>query len=542
MASSMATSTKTCENCGYPLVQGTFCPLCHSLGSWYWFEMLISTGLLVILGLFGWLVFILLYQPSKPDPLPVSSVATSTSTVEATVPATETPTSTTQSPSATDTAPPPSPSATETSIPEPPATPTPSLTATPLVIDPATPTLADTETPFDPVTATDTTTPTPTPTPFVSFDRGKVELRSGPAQIYPVISILGDSTIPFSVVGRNMDGDWLLICCVGQSPLWVAAEQVTVHNDVSTLAVATAPPAPAPTNTDTPTLTSTPTVTPIPTDTPIPTATAFVSVASGLVDLRNGPGTLYPVVAQFGPGFPFVVVGRDVTSTWLQICCMNEQRLWVEASQVTVHNDISAVGEATAPPPPATATPRTTPTATRTVTPIPTHTRTPTPVSSNLAPLAEIIASSYAEEGKDTCKPPNTTNFHPSNLSDGELTTAWRVEGDPTQDYVLFTFARPAIVQRIAIVPGYAKSDACTPSLNWCTINQVPKTIRLTFDDGSYEILNLERRCSWQYVSFVSVETQTIRLTILDTYPASDPKVQRDFTPISEIQVFGYLR
>lgn len=403
----------------------------------------------------------------------------------------------------------------------------PEATATPTVIPSPTDTL-----PLPP-TATDTEIPVLTPTPFVSFDIGPVELRSGPGEAYPVIATLGDPSISLTVIGRTADGTWLLICCMSEMPLWVAVKQVTVYSDISGVPESTALPQPTPTNTNTPTVTHTPAVTPTP----------FVSIDTGFVELRTGPGNLYPATAKLGPGFPFTVVGRNADGAWLLICCVSEQRLWVVAAQVVIHNDISGVPEATAPPTPTpTDTPTPTSTPTALATPTPTDTLTATPVSSNIAPLATVSASSFAEASKDTCQPPHITSFQPTNLVDGQLTTAWRVKGDPTQDYVLFEFTRTAILREVNMVPGYAKADACTPSLNWCMINRIPMTVRLIFDDGSNMTFNLKRACEWQDFSFEPVETKTIRLTILDTYPALDPKQQRDFTPISEIRLVGYLR
>lgn len=529
MSSRTTPSRKLCVNCGYPEVDGLWCPLCHSVGSWYPIELLANIALIVILLLLGYSAFKLRQMNGALSQMPpiVTPTLTSVAVIGVTSPiaemsvatptalptamlsstplSTDTDTRTTLPPTATAAA---TPSPTETPSLPPTPMPTPTATATPLP--------TDTPTPTDMSTPTDTATRTQTPTPFVSFDKGPVELQSGPGEAYLMIATLGDASIPLTVVGRNSDGTWLLICCVSERPLWVAAEQVTIHSDVSGVPVATAPPAPTPT--------------------PMATPTPFVAADTGLVELRTGPGDLYPVVAQLGPGFPFTVVGRNATGDWLQICCISEQQLWVVAQQVTVYNDISGIPEATAAPPPATATPTATPTY------MPTSTLTPTRISSDLAPQATVSASAFAKASRDTCQPPHTTNFQPPNLIDGDPTTAWRVEGNSAQDYVLFTFARTAVIQNIDIVPGYAKTDACTPALNWCTINRVPKTIRVTFDGGSNVILNLKRVCEWQNFSFKPVETKTIRLTILDTYPSSDPKLQRDYTPISEIRVIGYLR
>jgi hypothetical protein len=126
-------------------------------------------------------------------------------------------------------------------------------------------------------------------------------------------------------------------------------------------------------------LSATPTPLPlVPTDTATPTVTPtpFVIVESGLVALRTGPSIDYPLLAQLGPDIPVAIVGRSEDSSWLEICCVSGQTVWVATTHVHVTNDISAVPVSVAAPPPVpTATPL--PTETPTVTPTPTATLPP---------------------------------------------------------------------------------------------------------------------------------------------------------------------
>jgi hypothetical protein len=119
------------------------------------------------------------------------------------------------------------------------------------------------------------------------------------------------------------------------------------------------------------------TPTPLPTFTPTVTPTPFVVVEAGLVSLRSGPGVEYPLVAQLGPNIPIAITGRNPEGTWLQICCVNAESLWVAATHVRAENNIDFVPLVLpdVPPPPPTATP--TPTDTPTITPTPTATPHP---------------------------------------------------------------------------------------------------------------------------------------------------------------------
>ncbi len=128
------------------------------------------------------------------------------------------------------------------------------------------------------------------------------------------------------------------------------------------------------------TATPAPTSTPAPTGTPTPPPTPYISVASGLISLRTGPGVEYPQVAQLGPNIPVAIIGVSADRTWLEICCISGQPLWVAAQHVLVFNDLGLIPESVVGEPP---TP--TPTGTPTETPTPTLTPSATPYPFELA-------------------------------------------------------------------------------------------------------------------------------------------------------------
>ncbi len=143
---------------------------------------------------------------------------------------------------------------------------------------------------------------------------------------------------------------------------------------------ATAPPPPTPLP-PTPTQSATPTETPSPTVTLTPTP--FIVLDAGSTALREGPGLEFPLVAELGPEIPITVVGRNTEGTWLQLCCVNGNAVWVAATGVRVVNDVSAVPLVQGGEPP---TPTWTPTATETPTVTPTPTSTPYPFERAIGP------------------------------------------------------------------------------------------------------------------------------------------------------------
>ena len=91
---------------------------------------------------------------------------------------------------------------------------------------------------------------------------------------------------------------------------------------------------------------------------------APVVVVGQPINLRQGPGTGYPIVGKGATSQRFEIVGRNTDSSWWNVCCVKGERAWVANSIVEVVGDLEAVAlvmDIPSPPPtsppPATATP-----------------------------------------------------------------------------------------------------------------------------------------------------------------------------------------
>jgi PKD repeat protein/uncharacterized protein YgiM (DUF1202 family) len=117
-------------------------------------------------------------------------------------------------------------------------------------------------------------------------------------------------------------------------------------------------PVPSPTLTELPTLTPTATPTPMPAPEPgVPTATAKTDL-----NIRGGPGTLYPVLGLLRAGQSAQVTGISSDGGWWQIIFTGaaDERGWIAAAYTAAENtgNVPVVG---APSPPASPTPTPTP-------------------------------------------------------------------------------------------------------------------------------------------------------------------------------------
>ncbi len=116
---------------------------------------------------------------------------------------------------------------------------------------------------------------------------------------------------------------------------------------------------PPPTDTPTAEPTATPTDTPQPTVAPTSTAVAQPQASTtSAINVRSGPGTVYPVVAQLQPGRPVDILGRNAAGTWWQVQLGNGDQGWVAESVVDETGSVDEVAVAANIPAAPTQAPR----------------------------------------------------------------------------------------------------------------------------------------------------------------------------------------
>ena len=84
-------------------------------------------------------------------------------------------------------------------------------------------------------------------------------------------------------------------------------------------------------------------------------AASHVATGGGALNLRSGPGTQYPVLAQLADGTIVNVLGRSADSQWLHVETAGGITGWGGASFFSTGNSVSAYAVAVAPPVPTPA-------------------------------------------------------------------------------------------------------------------------------------------------------------------------------------------
>ena len=128
---------------------------------------------------------------------------------------------------------------------------------------------------------------------------------------------------------RALDARWL------QEGIVVTATPTVTVPAPSPTATATA--TATPTSTPTPSPTATPTLTPSSTPTPSPTLELAALVSEVRLNVRSGPGLVFPIVTVLPPGSTLRVAAQSSDRAWWNVCCLADGSSgWISAAYVLI--------------------------------------------------------------------------------------------------------------------------------------------------------------------------------------------------------------
>ncbi len=106
-----------------------------------------------------------------------------------------------------------------------------------------------------------------------------------------------------------------------------------------------------------------PLATPSPTPTQAPAGQVRAVVILDGLNIRSGPGTVYPILGKARLNDTFTVLARNANGDWLQLCCINGKEGWASARYLRLEGgSVDSIAIAQAIPPTPTPRPRPTPT------------------------------------------------------------------------------------------------------------------------------------------------------------------------------------
>ena len=132
-------------------------------------------------------------------------------------------------------------------------------------------------------------------------------------------------------------------------------------------------------------------------------------------------------------------------------------------------------------------------------------------------------------------EPEMSKGYPLSNLTDGDLTTAWlnKMPLKPLNPVLAMYFDQNTLITNIGIAVGYQKSvdDAFGDRFR---IFKKPRTLTIETKDGFKQRVKLENIRGMQYPNIQAVETTELRFYLEDVYEADN-----DDYAISEIRLLG---
>ena len=181
-----------------------------------------------------------------------------------------------------------------------------------------------------PVVSSPAPTPPPTPTPPIAQPNtavvatGALNVRSGPGVSYTVVTVVQQGQT-LQLLGRNANSGWAQVRTPSGHVGWVNATLIHSSVPIYTLPIVGAG---AP-------------------------ATPGGLVITGAANVRSGPGTIYTVVAVVTQGQQVALLGRNSSSSWVQVRLGNGTVGWINSSLIQSNVPVSSlpvVGDAPATP------------------------------------------------------------------------------------------------------------------------------------------------------------------------------------------------
>jgi hypothetical protein len=162
------------------------------------------------------------------------------------------------------------------------------------------------------------------------------------------------------------------------------------------------------------------------------------------------------------------------------------------------------------------------------------------------ASRSEEVASLTPTQVKVGCQAPQTTDdaghpvsYAPEQMSDGNMNTAWRCNGDGVGQVVTFEFPAGATIVEVGLVNGYAKVDPASGAKRYGEYRRITK-VTWTFANGTAFQQSLKDGVTAvQKLSIPSQPGDRVTLTIEASSDPGSAARGRDAVVISEV-VFGH--
>ena len=143
-------------------------------------------------------------------------------------------------------------------------------------------------------------------------------------------------------------------------------------------------------------------------------------------------------------------------------------------------------------------------------------------------------ASATCESAPSVDSGGHQVSYAPSNVHDGDMTTAWRCDGSGVGERLTLRLDGATKLGEIGLIPGYAKTDASSGADRYSENNRITK-VRWTFSDGTKVVQSFDpspSRRTMQTIRIPVVKADRVVVEVLSSERAS-----RDTIAVSEVRL-----
>lgn len=149
---------------------------------------------------------------------------------------------------------------------------------------------------------------------------GALNVRSGPSVDFGILTMIYKGQV-VTLLARYYANNWVQIRLDGGLEGWVNSVYLNTSVPVSQLPVIGTPPTPVPPSSVTPS----------------------AVVNTGALNVRSGPGPVYPILTVVRQGGRLAVTGRNSAASWLKVTTTSNTKGWVNSSYVVTNVPINSL-------------------------------------------------------------------------------------------------------------------------------------------------------------------------------------------------------
>lgn len=144
---------------------------------------------------------------------------------------------------------------------------------------------------------------------------------------------------------------------------------------------------------------------------------------------------------------------------------------------------------------------------------------------------ASTLVRPTSVEASSTLKSTSTHSYRPTNLVDGDVTTAWNegAEGLGLGEWVKFEFSRQLVLTRIEIANGFQKDDDRFAG------NPRVKTLKVEYSTGTVQLVDLLDTPDFQTIVPTRQPVEWMKMTIVSVHP----DYEWEDTALSEVRIYA---